>query len=287
VANSGAAGSSSNTGTSAESPVNTGPTTPPSPTPATCRVSYSPYEKDSTILFAGSEDSTMLEHPLMYITMQSPPLLARGLEQSVGPHVQLVGDPFVDFDTCKVTDNVDPKTRINYQEKKDIDGRTTIDKMDLSGNASPNDNVGPIIGRDNYDKNGLLTSSTIARSNFADPNNVNTAVGVGKDGKRDITITQGDKPIIKFTMTKSGYILPSNSFKADPEPEYNNKGQIKSRTITDKNGNTVKVDNVETYRGGEALIGYKSIEAKKSDGSIITDVGMNPKGGLYDKRITH
>jgi hypothetical protein len=42
-----------------------------------------------------------------------------------------------------------------------------------------------------YDKNGLLTSSTIARSNFADPDNVNSAVGVDKDGKRDITIAQG------------------------------------------------------------------------------------------------
>jgi hypothetical protein len=51
-----------------------------------------------------------------------------------------------------------------------------------------------------YDKNGLLTSSTIARSNFADPDNVNAAVGVDKDGKRDITIAQGDKPITKYTV---------------------------------------------------------------------------------------
>jgi len=51
-----------------------------------------------------------------------------------------------------------------------------------------------------YDKNGVLTSSTIARSNFADPDNVNTTVGVDKDGKRDITIAQGDKPITKYTV---------------------------------------------------------------------------------------
>jgi hypothetical protein len=50
------------------------------------------------------------------------------------------------------------------------------------------------------DKNGVLTSSTIARSNFADPDNVNTTVGVDKDGKRDITIAQGDKPITKYTV---------------------------------------------------------------------------------------
>jgi len=51
-----------------------------------------------------------------------------------------------------------------------------------------------------YDKNGVLTSSTIARSNFADPDNVNTPVGVDKDGKRDITIAQDDKPITKYTV---------------------------------------------------------------------------------------
>jgi hypothetical protein len=247
----------------AEDPGNTGVSTS---TPTTCPASYSPYERDS--IRAKSEGSTTPKHHLLYMSIHSP-VLIRGLEQSIGPHIQLVDDSFLDFESCTSTDEVDPKTGIITRTKTLLNGGKAIERVNEQGT----------ISEDVYDKGGSLISSSVASTTKLDPKSINTAVSIHKGGKKDITIehAEGGPPITKFTITKSGKIIPSN-----PElqvKEYftkSGKYQLKTTTIFDsQNGVTVGIS-----EGGRAL-GWKTIDAKKSDNSVLTEVIMNPKGALY------
>jgi hypothetical protein len=201
--------------------------------------------------------------------------LTRGLDQSIGPHIQLIQhrDPFLDSDVCGITNTIDPKTGISTTTKKLDDGRTTIEKRDSQGVAG----TGPLIATDEYDTKGLLTSSVVWQTNDHDPNSGKAQVYVHKDGKKDITIARADggSPL-KFTMTKSDKIVPSNP-KVPVKQYFNNPGnRLSSSTISDTtNGVTVDV-----YEGGKSAPGWKIIKATKSDNSMLVDVAMNPKGAL-------
>jgi hypothetical protein len=180
----------------AENPGNTGVSNSP---PTTCPASYSPNEKDPMIR-AKSEDVTMSKYPLTYVSIQSP-MVTGGLIHGIEPRVQLVANPFLDFDECSRTDSTDPTTGIASTTIKYADGSTTIEKKASVEEAG-------LISSDKYDKKGMLKSSTAWQTANNDPNSGKAVVNVQKDGKKDITIANGDGgSTTKFTMTKSGKII--------------------------------------------------------------------------------
>lgn len=215
---------------------------------------------------AKSEGSTTPKHHLSYMSIHSP-LLTRGFEHSIGPHIQLVGDTFIDFEFCKSTDEVDPKTGIITRTKTLLNGGKAIETIDTRGT----------ISEDVYDKDGSLISSSVASITKYDPKSINTAVSIHKSGKKDITIEPagGGAPITSFTMTKSGKIAPSSGAKVDQI--FDNKypgNHLASSNFVDSNGVAVDVLN-----GDKRATGWKSIKVEKS-GSPITEVIMKPNGAL-------
>jgi hypothetical protein len=91
----------------------------------------------------------------------------------------------------------------------------------------------------------------------------------------DVTIAKSDTPISKFRLTKSGKIASTDS--KVPVKNVYDKNRLASTIITGKDGVTIQVNDLALY-GAEP--GSISIQAKKSDGSLITDTIMTPDGSL-------
>jgi hypothetical protein len=274
--------------TLADNPTIVAPATVPS---TTCPTSYYPNEKESITSHAKSEQSTMIEHPLINNAAKDSSMFDIGLKLGGIPRLHHVAnqplptgqkDPLAGLGDCKITNyQLDPKTNTNTRTIEFTDGSKTIQVIDSGGTISR---------QEKYDKSGFVIQSSVLS-----PNDVQTIANIkpGKGNNKmcpdNIFCDRADIHITERGEFKTAFSIHSTGILEIPEAVIPTANHNPPKYTIDKDNHVTGVEFSEKKTGVTIQVtyakgihaGWLAIDANNNDGTpLAKGLVMSPQGVL-------